>query len=114
MIAAARLNRRPSTLLESANPGRLPATGSFLEVTPATVMVSVLKVAEDDARDLVIRLHETAGAQTDAMVKLPLAGQTIRTTLRPQELRTFRIPADTGAEIQPADLLERRRMRTEE
>jgi len=86
---------------------------SFMQVTPANVIVEAVKQAED-SEDVIVRLYESAGQRTRAALHLalplaevtetdlmeaPLAsqdgvtldGDTIRLDLRPFDIRTLRL-----------------------
>ncbi len=86
---------------------------SFMQITPANVIVETVKQAED-SDDLVLRLYESAGQRTRAalQIMLPLAevtetdlmeaaleapdgvvldGDTVRLDLRPFDIRTLRL-----------------------
>lgn len=49
------------------HPGRFPAAGQFLALAPGNVALAALKKAEDDDT-LIVRLYETAGQPTDAIL----------------------------------------------
>lgn len=94
----------------AAHGGEMPARHSWLTVEPAGVIVESVKPAED-GEGLVVRLYEAHGARADVTVAfgfdaarveevdlverrlagVRLARRTIRFTLRPFEIRTFRV-----------------------
>lgn len=49
--------------------GNLPASHSFLEISPENLVVTVLKKAED-SDDLMLRFYETTGQACTAKVKI--------------------------------------------
>ncbi|HET8787004.1 MAG TPA: glycoside hydrolase family 38 C-terminal domain-containing protein, partial [Candidatus Limnocylindrales bacterium] len=104
--AASELNQRPTLLMESAHPGRLPQMARYGAVTPENLVLGAVKVAEDED-DLVIRLVETAGRATRAVVDLPLWQRRFETDIGPFEIRTFRVSRDPDVEVVETDLLER-------
>jgi alpha-mannosidase len=106
--AAAELNQPPVALLESHHPGPLPQRRSFAAVTPGSVVVSVLKLAEDPGDDLVVRAYESAGRPARAEIDLPLVGRRISARFGPCEIKTFSVPRDPARPVTEADLLERR------
>ena len=55
--------------------GKLPPTGSFCEVTPANVVLTAFKTA-DDGDGYIIRVRETGGAAAKARIKVNLPGTT--------------------------------------
>jgi alpha-mannosidase len=103
---AAELNQRPTVLLESFHDGPLPRTASHLAVSPGNVVAGSVKLAED-GDDLVVRLVETAGIETEASIELPGRRGTIGTRLGPFQIRTFRVPREAAADFVEVDLLER-------
>ena len=105
--AASELNQRPTLLMESAHPGRLPSSASYASVAPDNLVLGAVKVAED-GDDLVVRLVETAGRLTRAVVDLPLWQRRFQTDIAPFEIRTFRVSRDPDVEVVETDLLERR------
>ena len=55
--------------------GILPAKHSFVEISPANMIISTLKKAEDSDHDLVLRFYETEGTKSKAKIKFsPLMG----------------------------------------
>ena len=94
---AAELNQPPFPLLESYHEGTLPARGSYAAVDGDTVVVTVLKAAEDGDGDLVVRAYESAGRPARARIELPLVERTIETDFGPGEIKTFKVPRDPGA-----------------
>jgi alpha-mannosidase len=106
--AAAELNQPPVALLESCHPGPLDQRGSFAWAEPPSVMLTVLKRAEDPGGDLVVRAYETAGRPVArATIELELLGRGIETAFGAHQIKTFRVPADPGQPVVETDLLER-------
>jgi alpha-mannosidase len=106
--AAAELNQPPVVLLESGHPGPLEQRASFAWAEPPSVMLTVLKHAEDEGGDLVVRAQETAGRPVrHATIGLELLGRRIETAFGAHQIRTFRIPADPDRPAVGTDLLER-------
>jgi alpha-mannosidase len=55
-----------------AHPGNLPAARGFVRAEPANVLLSALKMASGyDSRSLVVRVYETQGRKTDAVLSFP-------------------------------------------
>jgi len=107
--AAAELNQPPVALVESCHPGPFDQRRSFVAVEPASVLLSVLKHAEDLGGDLVLRAYETAGRPAERVtIDLPLLGRRIVTAFGAHQIRTFRVPADPAAPAVETDLLEER------
>lgn len=101
------LNEPPFVINEYAHDGDLPAQASFAKVSPATVVLSAIKGAEDGSGDVILRLHETAGAPTTCRVESPHFGRSADVPLRPHELATVRVRLDDGWRVTRCDLLER-------
>jgi alpha-mannosidase len=104
--AASELNQRPTLLMESAHPGRLPPSASYASVTPENLVLGAVKVAED-GDDLVVRVVETAGRSVRGVVDLPLWQRRFEIEIAPFEIRTFLVSRDPDVEVVEADLLER-------
>ncbi len=66
----------------------------------------MLKAAEDADGDLVVRAYETAGRAARAAIELPLVGRTIEAEFGPAEIKTFRVPRASDADVVETDLLE--------
>ena len=114
---AAELNQQAvalsASLAEDDGRGGLPLAGSFLQVEPDNVLVTVLKQAED-GDDLVLRAVETHGRATPrATIRLaawhgaPGGGpRTIEAAFGPSEIKTFRLPRDPARPAFEVNLLE--------
>lgn len=98
---AAELNQQPFPLLESYHRGELPQQASFGAVECESVVLTVLKGAEDGEGALVVRAYETAGRATEAT--LMLLGHTWTASFGPHEIKTFRL--QKGA-VEETNLLE--------
>jgi alpha-mannosidase len=81
----------------------LPRHYSGIEVTPSSVIATVLKRAEEND-GWIIRLFETSGSGTAASVALGLVGAAWHTDLGPHELQTWRIGDDRS--VVRVDLVE--------
>ncbi|RIH85129.1 Mannosylglycerate hydrolase [Calidithermus terrae] len=101
---ALELHQRPVALVESYHAGELRPKASFLEVSPASVVPTVLKKAEDSDA-LVLRLYESTGRAARARVALPLLGRTLEADFGPYEIKTLLIPRGKG-EVREVNLLE--------
>jgi alpha-mannosidase len=102
---AAELNQRPVALVETFHPGPLPQRDSFLSVDCDNVVASVVKRGED-GDDLVVRCYETNRVAIRATIRLPKWGREIVAEFGPCEIKTFRIPRDTGAPVVETNLIE--------
>lgn len=100
------LNQRAIPLLESFHAqGTLAQADAFIDVQPENIVVSVLKLAEDNA-DWILRAYETSRQATDATIAFPKWGRLIQTHFAPCEIKTFRIPHDGTHPIVETNLLE--------
>ena len=104
--AASELDRRPTVLLESAHPGRLPERATYAAVEPENLVLGAVKLAED-GDDLVVRVVETCGRPAHGVVDLPLWQRRFELDIEPFEIRTFRISRDPDVDVEETDLLER-------
>ena len=102
---AAQLNLPAVPLIESLHPGPLPLVGSALSVDPSSVVLTVLKRAED-GDDLIVRCVETHGATATARIQLTAWERVIETRFAPLEIKSFRVPRDPAAPVREVDLLE--------
>ncbi len=85
--------------------GTLPQSDSFIAVEPESVMVTVLKQAED-GDGLVLRAFETSGAAIRASIRLPKLGRVIEADFGANEIKTFLIPRYAAREVIETNLLE--------
>lgn len=91
-------------------PPSLPETApekalSFLQIEPATVVLSALKKADHDEA-LIVRLHETAGVNTTAQIQIE-EGAAQRYAFLPYEIKTLKIKRGAAGLIwQVCNLLE--------
>jgi len=99
-----------SPLLTALRGAEICSSASFLTLEPANVVLSSIKAAQDDPGQLIARVYETAGRETDAVLTMPTARQVIscdlreipgeevaaprgelRFALKPFEIRSFRL-----------------------
>jgi len=59
-------------VLEDPHDGELPSQHSFIEVSPENVILTAAKEAED-SEDMVLRLYEAHGSDTEARIKFDRA-----------------------------------------
>jgi alpha-mannosidase len=103
---AAELNQPPVSLISTYRPdGQRPQTDSFLRVEPENVLVTALKLAEDND-DLILRAFESNKTATAATIHLPHWNRRIETHFAPTEIKTFRIPRDEKVPVLEVNLLE--------
>jgi len=98
-------------LVTTSHPGQLPASHSFASVSPANVVLTAVKKAED-TNSLIFRVYEWAGKSatvdfhvppgaTAATVTnmqetpegdaLPISGDTVKAPIKPFEILTVRV-----------------------
>jgi alpha-mannosidase len=100
---AAELNQPPFALLESSHPGTLPRTASFAAGDGGSVVVTVLKRAEDgDA--LILRAYESAGRAGAATITV--LDRAFDANFGASEIKTWRVPRNPEEPIAETDLLE--------
>ena len=92
--AAEELNAVFPVINETYHKGSLPQTFTGCELDVPNVTVTAVKTAEDK-NGVIVRLWETAGRETAVTAKI--AGGEIVTSLKPHEIRCFRV-ADTVSE----------------
>jgi alpha-mannosidase len=102
---AEELNQPPEALPEHAHPGSLPPSASYGAVRGGSVLLSVLKLAED-GDGLIVRAVETDGVETVAQLELPLVSRRLHAAFRAGEIRTFRVPLAPGRAVTPVSLVE--------
>ena len=102
---ASELSQPAFAMLESYHEGSLPAERSFADDGGGSVVVTVLKGAED-GDGYVLRGYETAGRDTEATVELPLLGRTLELRFGASEIKTVRVPRDPAQPVRETNLLE--------
>lgn len=106
---AAELNQRATGLITTYRPdGVLPLSASFAAADQPNIDLTVVKPAEDDGRDLVLRAYETAGVAATATIRLdvPPAARSFVASFGPHEIKTWRVPRDSDLPVQETNLLE--------
>ncbi|MBQ7580958.1 MAG: alpha-mannosidase [Clostridia bacterium] len=100
---AAAFNVRPVAVPMSYHKGVLPQRNSFLEVSAQNVALSALKFCEDGSDDVIIRLYETAGKDSDVSVSYAPADISFDFHIGKNEIKTYR--CNSGAVVE-TDFLE--------
>ena len=95
------LNLPPVAVETHSHPGDWPAERSFGAISAPNIDVSAIKEAEDDTA-LIVRLYETSGKPTDAVLTIDDADHPVG--MGPFELKTLRIAEGRATEV---DLIER-------
>ena len=70
-----------------------PPSPGFLRLSPPGIRLTCLK-RSSDGRALVLRLHETRGAATDARLDLAKPRVAVSLSFRPFEIKTLRLEKD--------------------
>ncbi len=91
---AVALNIQPVTVPESFHKGTAPQSQSFLNIDRANLVCTALKYCEDGSGDLILRLYETAGTDTEADISLFSGKINFRAALGHRQTKTFRIGKD--------------------
>ncbi|MDR2765352.1 MAG: glycosyl hydrolase-related protein [Tannerella sp.] len=94
----------PVSIYQGIHPGTMPKSASFLEVDAPNVIVTALKKSED-GDDLILRLVETSGQDTDVTLRFPSNNFRWQGKMRNCEIKTLRLNTDTGS-IREVNLLE--------
>jgi alpha-mannosidase len=85
----------PIPFYQGIHPGHRPLSASFLEMDVSNVIVSAIKKAEDND-DVIIRLVETHGKDTDVALRFPSAAFGWNGHIRGCEIKTLRLNTQTG------------------
>ena len=85
------LNQPFVALVDHFHPGVLPASASFVSGGEGSVVVSVVKQAED-SDDFVMRAYEAHGIATVGRFDLAFLGRSFEASFTPGEVRTFPRP----------------------
>lgn len=82
--------------IESEHRGDLPEKQSFLEITPENVILSTLKIAEDN-NDVIVRFYESQGSDCEAEVLIPWSVKEVyETDILEREVRRSEISLKTS------------------
>jgi alpha-mannosidase len=100
---AAELNQPAHAMLESFHDGPFARERSFLDDGGGSVVVTVLKGAED-GDGWVLRAFESAGL--DATVTAKLFERELELQLRANEIKTLHVPRDPAQPVRETNLLE--------
>ena len=102
------LNNPLIQTVEGVHPGPLGGANAFLEAGPDNVVATVLKKAEDSDH-LVLRLCETAGEDSVAVIRCPYLGASASVPIGHYEIKTLRMLSWDGGCLQlcETDMLER-------
>ena len=94
----------PAVIYQGIHGGVMPKSASFLSVSVPNVIVTSIKKAETND-DLILRLLETHGKETEMTLAFPSADFFWHGRLRACEIKTLRLNTQTG-DIQEVNLLE--------
>ncbi|MGB9717890.1 MAG: alpha-mannosidase [Thermoproteota archaeon] len=92
---AEELNSKPIVFVDYPHKGILPPRCSLIQVNQDSLIVSVLKKHEDSG-NLVMRLYETNGEETEAVINLLSVGKRFKARFKPFEIKTILIPKARG------------------
>ncbi|MGA2533724.1 MAG: glycoside hydrolase family 38 C-terminal domain-containing protein [Candidatus Aminicenantales bacterium] len=80
------------------HPGTLPAARSFVQVAPANIVLSTLKMESGyNSRNLIVRLYETFGKKTEAKLSFPWPVQAVETDLIERPVKDTAVWSSQGA-----------------
>jgi alpha-mannosidase len=103
---AMELNQPAMAMVGTHHPqGMWPQSDHFIEVTPANVLVNVVKKAED-GQAWILRAVEVNGWDASCVINLPVLARRIEAYFKPGEIKTFYIPLHPGQPLKETDLLE--------
>jgi alpha-mannosidase len=103
---AAQLNQPPLVVQGTFHPvGDLPRACAFADASPANIVITALKQSED-GNDLIVRAYESAHATTAGQILLPGWGRVISAVFRPGEIKTWRVPRNSGLPVTQVNLIE--------
>jgi alpha-mannosidase len=94
----------PLTIFQGIHRGTMPVTSSFLAIDDPNIIVSAIKMSEDDD-DLIIRCIESSGSAVTSELDLRFAGRKWKGNFRPFEIKTLRMNHNSG-DIKEVNLLE--------
>ena len=94
----------PVSIYQGIHGGKLPKSGSLLSTDKQNVIVSSIKLAEDND-DIIIRCVETSGIKTNAKLNLAFAKTEWNGSFGPGEIKTLRLNRKSN-KISQVNLLE--------
>jgi alpha-mannosidase len=103
--AAQVLNAPPFALVEHRHPGALPPAAGQVRIDAPNVAVTAMKMRED-AEDIIVRCHETAGRETETVLTMPFVAREIPFRIGACQVKTFIVPADAAEPVRETDFLE--------
>jgi alpha-mannosidase len=103
---AAELRQPPIAYWHTGHAGPLPSELGLLSIDTPNVDVVACKPHEDDRRQAIIRLLETAGIATTARVGLTGWDRELVLEMAAHELKTLLVPEDPGSSVREVNLLE--------
>lgn len=102
---AEELNQPLAALPEHSHPGDLPLAKEFLTAQGDSIIVSVLKHAEDGG-GVIVRAYESGGAPAHGRINIGLLGRSAEADFAPGEIKTFLVPDDQRQPVREVSLLE--------
>jgi alpha-mannosidase len=94
----------PVSIYQGIHGGKLPKSGSLLSTDKQNVIVSSVKLAEDND-DIIIRCVETSGIKSDVKLNLAFAKTEWKGSFGPCEIKTLRLNRKSNR-ISEVNLLE--------
>ncbi len=99
------LNQAPSLIYETYHNGRRPRQDSWLKISPANIIMTALKSAEDD-KGYILRCYESSGTDCQANLDLPFLSRSWQADFSACQIKTFYIPKDRTKPVKEVNLLE--------
>ena len=91
------LNTEPIYITETYHKGPLPGTYKGIDVSAENIIITAIKPASD-GNGTILRAYESAGKDTDCIIKLPFLDATVITNFTQNSIKTFRINNKTVSE----------------
>ncbi len=91
-------NRKLPYVVETYHEGDLPAIYQGLSISSRNISVGALKRAEEN-NGYILRVHETIGAATKAIIDAPMFNRYMNLNFSPMEIKTILIPDDQAMPV---------------
>ncbi len=90
------LNQSCTAIIETFHKGNMQQRGNFIHINCPNVILSSLKKSEK-TNEYILRIYEVFGKQTEVEIDIPLFGKAIKTTIKPNEIKSFALDAGAGS-----------------
>lgn len=99
------LNNKLFALVETYHEGHLPLELCAINISAKNIIASVFKRAEDDD-GYILRCYETSGVETKATIDIQILDRKWNTTIKPCEIKTFKIPDSASLSVEEINIIE--------